>query len=146
MWRRWKATGAMPPGRALSSSSLRPSHQRSRSSRASSRACNTARCTAGTSLSVPRSHGSGCSILFIHYHPAFKIRDKMARNKQSGGVAAVILAAGMSRRMGGERPKQLLRMGGKTLLERALENVRASQVSEIVLVLGANANKIKQQV
>jgi len=58
----------------------------------------------------------------------------------------VILAAGMSRRMGGETPKQLLRMGGKTLLERALENVRASQVSEIVLVLGANANQIKQQV
>lgn len=58
----------------------------------------------------------------------------------------MILAAGMSRRMGGDTPKQLLRMGGKTLLERALENVRASQVSDIVLVLGANANDIREQV
>jgi len=69
----------------------------------------------------------------------------MATNKQPGGVAAVILAAGMSRRMRGRTPKQILQVGGKTLLERALENVRASKVSETVLVLGANAGEIKQQ-
>jgi len=69
----------------------------------------------------------------------------MASNKQPGGVAAVILAAGMSRRMSGATPKQLLRLGGKTLLERTLGNVHASQVTETVLVLGANAGEIKQQ-
>ena len=43
----------------LISSSVRVPHQRFRSSSASSSACNTARCTAGTSVSVPRNQGSG---------------------------------------------------------------------------------------
>jgi len=65
-------------------------------------------------------------------------------NKQGGGIAAVVLAAGMSRRMG--TPKQLLRVGDKTLLEHALANVRASEVSEVVLVLGGEAESVRQQV
>lgn len=68
----------------------------------------------------------------------------MVTNKQAGGVAAVVLAAGMSRRMSGGVPKQLLRTEGKTLLERALENVQTSRVNETVLVLGAGAGEIKQ--
>src|SRR6478735_3760690 len=66
-----------------------------------------------------------------------------AQNKQSR-VAAVVLAAGMSRRMG--TPKQLLRIGGETILERTLKNVRASNVSEIVLVLGYAAESVKTEV
>lgn len=50
----------------------------------------------------------------------------------------------MSRRMGA--PKQLLRLGGKTLLERTLENVGASQAGEVVLVLGAGAEEIQKQI
>jgi molybdenum cofactor cytidylyltransferase len=84
--------------------------------------------------------------LFIRYLPAFKISDKMLTNKQPGGVAAVVLAAGMSRRMGSTVPKQLLRLGNKTLLQHALDNVRAAQVSEIVLVLGALSDEVKQLV
>lgn len=67
----------------------------------------------------------------------------MLTNKQGGRVAAVVLAAGMSRRMG--RAKQLLGIAGKTLLERTLDYVRAAQVSEIVLVLGAEAEEIRRQ-
>jgi molybdenum cofactor cytidylyltransferase len=65
-------------------------------------------------------------------------------NQQATRVAAVVLAAGMSRRMGA--PKQLLRLGGKSLLERALASVRGSGVDEIVLVLGAGADDVRRQV
>ena len=61
---------------------------------------------------------------------------------EGSGVAAVILAAGMSRRMG--TPKQLLRIGGRGLLEHVLENVRRSRVEEIVLVLGFAAEEIQR--
>lgn len=43
-------------------------------------------------------------------------------------------------------PKQLLRLGGKTLLEQVLENVRAARVTDVVLVLGCAAETIVQQV
>ena len=58
-------------------------------------------------------------------------------------VSAVILAAGTSARMG--RPKQLLPLGGTTVLARAIENVRAAGLVEIVLVLGASAEAIRRQ-
>ena len=66
-------------------------------------------------------------------------------NGQATRVAAVVLAAGMSRRMGTPTPKQLLRLGGKSLLERTLNNVRGSGVDEIVLVLGASADEVRRQ-
>ena len=59
-------------------------------------------------------------------------------------IGAVILAAGMSSRMG--EPKQLLRLRGKTLLEQVLDNARRAAVNEIVVVLGAVAEDIQQQV
>ena len=64
--------------------------------------------------------------------------------REKSGVSAVVLAAGMSRRMG--TPKQLLRMDGKTVLERTLESVRASNVGEIVLVLGHAAGSIEKAI
>lgn len=63
---------------------------------------------------------------------------------RKAGVSAIVLAAGMSRRMG--TPKQLLPAGDRTLLEMALENVRKSSVSEIVLVLGFAAAEIQEKV
>jgi molybdenum cofactor cytidylyltransferase len=65
-------------------------------------------------------------------------------NKQTASAAAVILAAGQSRRMG--RAKQLIRVAGKPLLEHTIANVRASGVGEIVLVLGAQMDEIRSQV
>ena len=59
-------------------------------------------------------------------------------------VSAVVLAAGMSTRMG--TVKQLLPLGGTTLLENVLDNVGKAQVDEIVLVLGFSADAIRQQI
>src|ERR1700686_2078185 len=68
----------------------------------------------------------------------------MSDSRRESGVSAVVLAAGMSRRMG--TPKQLLRIGGETILEHTLKNVRASAVSEIVLVLGFAAESVKKEI
>jgi molybdenum cofactor cytidylyltransferase len=65
-----------------------------------------------------------------------------ARNNSR--IGAVILAAGMSSRMG--EAKQLLRLGENTLLGQVVENVRGSRVDEIVLVLGHAAETIKETV
>jgi molybdenum cofactor cytidylyltransferase len=59
-------------------------------------------------------------------------------------TSAVVLAAGMSKRMGS--PKQLLRAGETTLLERALNTVRQSCADEIILVLGFGAKEIQQSI
>ncbi len=47
-------------------------------------------------------------------------------------VAGILLAAGASTRMG--KTKQLLPLGGKTLVERVLMEALASQLERIVLV------------
>lgn len=65
-----------------------------------------------------------------------------ARNNSR--FAAVILAAGISSRMG--EAKQLLRLADNTVLGQVLENVRNSRVADIVLVLGHQAEKIKEQI
>ena len=69
---------------------------------------------------------------------------RMSGTGKQYGVSAVVLAAGMSRRMG--TPKQLLRIGGETILGRTLKNVRASNVSEIVLVLGHAAESVEKTI
>ena len=62
----------------------------------------------------------------------------------SARIGAVILAAGMSSRMG--ETKQLIRLGENTLLEQVVEIVRSCRVDEIVLVLGHQAETIKKRV
>jgi CTP:molybdopterin cytidylyltransferase MocA len=51
-------------------------------------------------------------------------------------VAAIILAAGASRRLG--QPKQLLSYRGETLLGRAIRLANEAGVSPVLVVLGAN--------
>jgi molybdenum cofactor cytidylyltransferase len=51
-------------------------------------------------------------------------------------VAAVVLAAGASTRLG--EPKQLVVLGGETLLDRSVRIAREAGCSPVVVVLGAN--------
>jgi len=68
----------------------------------------------------------------------------MIVHKTASTVSAVVLAGGMSRRMG--VPKQLLPIEGKSLLEHTLANVRASAVHETILVLGFAADEIEKEI
>ena len=56
-------------------------------------------------------------------------------------VAAVVLAAGRSRRMGAFKP--LLPFGGKTVAESCVGNLSAAGVEEIVVVLGHRADELR---
>lgn len=55
-------------------------------------------------------------------------------------IWAIILAAGESKRMG--RPKMLLPLGERTILETVIDNATRAKVDGVVVVLGANAEKI----
>ncbi len=55
-------------------------------------------------------------------------------------VAAIVLAAGASRRLG--QPKQLLMLNGETLLERALRLAKDAGAVPILAVLGANRDAV----
>ncbi len=55
-------------------------------------------------------------------------------------TAGIILAAGASRRLG--RPKQLLQIGTRTLLERVIDSALASRLDQVVLVLGHQFERI----
>ena len=59
-------------------------------------------------------------------------------------VSAIVLAAGMSRRMG--TPKQLVKVGNRTMLETTLAAVKTSNISETILVLGHEAEAIRQAI
>ena len=54
--------------------------------------------------------------------------------------AGIVLAAGASRRMG--RPKQLLAVAGRPLLEGVVASACASRLDEVVVMLGANATAV----
>jgi molybdenum cofactor cytidylyltransferase len=55
-------------------------------------------------------------------------------------VAAIVLAAGASTRYG--QPKQLLSVGGKTMLQHIVDIVLASPVDQTIVVLGHRASEI----
>jgi molybdenum cofactor cytidylyltransferase len=59
-------------------------------------------------------------------------------------VSAVVLAAGESRRMG--KPKQLLDWQGENLLAHVLGQLRASEVDDVILVLGHEAERIRESI
>jgi molybdenum cofactor cytidylyltransferase len=59
-------------------------------------------------------------------------------------IAAVILAAGESSRMG--RPKAFLSFRGTTFIEAIVDAFKQSRVDEIVVVLGHNAEKMTRRI
>ncbi len=66
------------------------------------------------------------------------------KDKDSSFVSAVLLAAGESSRMG--EPKLLLPFGDGTVLSRTVDNVLGCNVDEVIVVLGANAEKTSEAI
>jgi molybdenum cofactor cytidylyltransferase len=61
------------------------------------------------------------------------------------GVAALVLAAGASSRLGAGRSKQLLRYQGRTLLRHSVEQALASSCRPVIVVLGADAERCQRE-
>jgi molybdenum cofactor cytidylyltransferase len=59
-----------------------------------------------------------------------------------GDIAAIVLAAGRSRRMGAF--KALLPFGDRTVIESCISNLRAAEVQDIVVVVGHRAEEIQE--
>ena len=57
-------------------------------------------------------------------------------------ISAVILAAGLARRMG--KPKLLLKLGDKTVIEHVVDNALAAGIGETIVVLGAHQEEFRQ--
>lgn len=66
------------------------------------------------------------------------------RETAKRSYAIIILAAGSSSRMG--RPKQLLQYRGKPLLQHTIDEALGTGVEHIVVILGAHAVKIKENI
>ena len=59
-------------------------------------------------------------------------------------IAAVVLAAGESSRMG--RPKALLPIDGETFIEKIVGALRKTSVGNIIVVLGHNSEEMKRRI
>lgn len=58
-------------------------------------------------------------------------------------ISLVILAAGKSTRM--KENKLLLKLDGETLIERVVKTVKGSSADEVIVVLGHEAEKVREQ-
>jgi molybdenum cofactor cytidylyltransferase len=59
-------------------------------------------------------------------------------------ISAILLAAGESNRMG--QPKQLMPLGQSTIVEKAIDNLLNSAISETIVVLGYKDEKIRKTI
>ena len=59
-------------------------------------------------------------------------------------ISGIILAAGLSTRMG--EPKQLLPFRGSTIIETVIDNLLGSKLSEVIVVVGHEAEKIQTRI
>ncbi len=59
-------------------------------------------------------------------------------------ISVIVLAAGEATRMG--FPKLLLQIKGKSLLQHVIDNALQSKVSEVIVVLGAEATKLRREI
>ena len=66
-----------------------------------------------------------------------------APTNRNGSVAAILLAAGRSERMGAFKP--LLPFGGQTIIEKCIEYLTGGGVETIVVVLGYRADDVRRQ-
>lgn len=72
-----------------------------------------------------------------------KTKEQKPKTSEVDAVAAIILAAGRSQRMGAFKP--LLPFGPKTVIETCIENIRRGGVEAVVVVVGQGqqANELK---
>jgi len=57
-------------------------------------------------------------------------------------LSVILLAAGMSRRMGAQN-KMLLPLGDSTIVETTLENITAAEIGEVVVVTGYEPQQVR---
>jgi molybdenum cofactor cytidylyltransferase len=67
----------------------------------------------------------------------------IAPRERGIAVHAVVLAAGGSTRLG--RPKQLVQLGGQSLLRRAAETTLAARVASVTVIVGADAEASERE-
>jgi molybdenum cofactor cytidylyltransferase len=65
-------------------------------------------------------------------------------NTSSTMVSAILLAAGEARRMG--KLKQLMPLGKTTIVEQTIDNLLASRVNEVIVVLGHRAEEVMKRI
>src|SRR5256885_17264973 len=72
------------------------------------------------------------------------VHDPRARSAsmKSNNVAAILLAAGQSRRMGAFKP--LLQFGESTVIESCIANLRGASVDDIIVVIGHRADEVRE--
>ena len=63
-------------------------------------------------------------------------------SKGRTGVSAIVLAAGGGSRFGGG--KLLARLGGRPLIEAVLDNLREAPIDEVIVVVGADAERLRE--
>lgn len=63
------------------------------------------------------------------------------RDAPGGPIEGIVLAAGMSRRLG--RPKQLVEIEGKALIVHVVERALASGLDAVTVILGHEADRIR---
>ncbi|WNS74946.1 nucleotidyltransferase family protein [Bacillus sp. DTU_2020_1000418_1_SI_GHA_SEK_038] len=68
----------------------------------------------------------------------------MNEHTMNPSICAIILAAGTSSRMG--QPKQLLELKGRPLLEHVIRSASTANFSEIITVIGCEADKIQKTI
>jgi molybdenum cofactor cytidylyltransferase len=83
------------------------------------------------------------SVFFYAYSRIAEELDGADVMTEGSRIAAVVLAAGASTRMG--TAKQLLQIDGRPLVQHVLDNVQRSGVGEIILVLGHSAAAIQRE-
>ena len=63
-------------------------------------------------------------------------------SKDHTGASAIVLAAGGGSRFGGG--KLLARLGGQPIVEAVLDNLRDAPVEEVIVVIGADAQRVRE--
>src|SRR6266446_2351457 len=86
------------------------------------------------------------SSMTSHQSPKSKVqspKSKVQSPKTQNDVAAILLAAGRSRRMGAFKP--LLPFGETTVIESCISSLRAADVQDIIVVVGHRARDIREK-